>query len=59
MTGPASTSGTGFGCACASHDARECAWRRYGLYYREEDCSAEVDDRCECLCHGWDDEEQL
>lgn len=42
------THGTGYGCACVSRDARMCSVLRYG---------EDADERCECLCHQWDDDE--
>lgn len=45
-TGPRGT----YGCACLDRDARECMRMRYGFIgYSSE--------RCECLCHQWDDDE--
>lgn len=39
-----------YGCACQDRDARECIRMRYGFVgYSSE--------RCECLCHQWDDDE--
>lgn len=48
---PQNTSGpTGtYGCACVSHDARNCSLLRYGVN-SDPDC-----ERCECLCHEWSD----
>ena len=39
-----------YGCACVNRDARNCAILRYG-YNPDPDCQ-----RCECLCHGWEDD---
>ena len=47
--GPAGTNG----CACVSRDARNCALMRYG--YREN-CGS-FDERCECACHQWSDDD--
>ena len=41
-------SGT-YGCACAHHDGSMCAWIRYG--------GDGPEDPCECLCHGWPEDE--
>lgn len=48
-TGPRGT----YGCACVSRDARTCLIVRYG--YREN--MTRLDERCECLCHQWSDDE--
>ena len=42
-----------YGCACVSREARTCLIVRYG--YRESMTGS--DERCECLCHQWDDDE--
>jgi hypothetical protein len=39
-----------YGCACAHHDGSMCAWIRYG-------CDGPPEDPCECLCHGWPEDE--
>jgi len=38
-----------YGCACAHHDGSMCAWIRYG--------GDGPEDPCECLCHGWPEDE--
>ena len=38
-----------YGCACAHHDGSMCAWIRYG--------GDGPEDPCECLCHGWQEDE--
>ena len=38
-----------YGCACAHHDGSMCAWNRYG--------GDGPEDPCECLCHGWPEDE--
>ena len=42
-----------YGCACVSREARTCLIVRYG--YRESMTGS--DERCECMCHQWDDDE--
>ena len=49
MAGPRGT----YGCACVSREARTCLIVRYG--YRESMTGS--DERCECMCHQWDDDE--
>lgn len=39
-----------YGCACLDRDALQCAAIRYGMDHYGE--------RCECLCHQWDDEDE-
>lgn len=46
-SGPAGTKG----CACVASDAVLCFEMRYGGFARE------VNERCECLCHHWDEED--
>lgn len=41
-----------YGCACVSREARTCLIVRYG--YRESMTGS--DERCECMCHQWDDD---
>lgn len=55
LTPDQNTHGTGYGCACVSRDARECALLRYGHY--DEDPGGAYAESCECLCHTWDDDE--
>lgn len=38
----------GYGCACVSADAQTCATLRLG---------EDAEDRCECLCHQWRQED--
>lgn len=47
-SGPAGT----HGCACVSADAVRCFEIRYGVLARE------TNDRCECLCHQWEDDDE-
>jgi hypothetical protein len=42
-----------YGCACVSRDARTCVIVRCG--YRED--MTGQDERCECLCHQWSDDD--
>jgi hypothetical protein len=42
-----------YGCACVTRDARNCALLRYGY---TDNCGS-FDERCECLCHQWEDEQ--
>jgi hypothetical protein len=47
---PTNTHGTGYGCACISRNAFACTELRYG--YRDQQ------ERCECLCHNWEDDDE-
>lgn len=47
-SGPAGT----YGCACVHHSARMCYEIRYDLSPLDE-----PEERCECLCHQWDEED--
>lgn len=40
-----------YGCACVDRDAVQCAAIRYGMDHWGEPC--------ECLCHQWDDDDDL
>lgn len=52
-----------YGCACVSRDARECMARRYPeltLGPQPDDMGEYIymhAERCQCLCHEWDDDE--
>lgn len=41
-----------YGCACPSRDGRICITLRYG-----EEAAEDLNDRCQCLCHEWDDDD--
>lgn len=43
-----------YGCACPSRDGRICITLRYG-----EEAAEDLNDRCQCLCHEWDDDDEL
>lgn len=42
-----------YGCACVSRNAKVCMLVRYGYAYLD------ADERCECLCHQWDDDDDV
>lgn len=46
--------GNDLGCACVHPDPSECARLRYGKIDRFD--WNEIDDACECICHGSDEE---
>ena len=39
-----------YGCACVSRDPRSCLVAR-------SDTLPSLGEQCECLCHGWSDED--
>lgn len=51
-SGPSGT----FGCACASTDARMCYLIRYDV---DPPSECLTDDRCECLCHQWSEDDSM
>jgi hypothetical protein len=59
VSSPTDTHGTGYDCACRSRDARECFALRYGPRHFVDERNYAVDERCECSCHRWDDEDDL
>ena len=52
-----------YGCACRSRDARQCMALRYPdtAFGPQPDDETEYaylrDERCECMCHQWDDDD--
>lgn len=43
----------GRGCACVHHSARMCYEIRYDMSPLDD-----PEERCECLCHQWDEDEE-